>query len=202
MMSQLTASSTEDHIMTGRRRVARMLWVVAGLFALSWLPYHTVSLYLNFVSDNDTVSLTALSVALLVGHSQSAQNPVVYCIMSNTFKDAMTSALHCRRQHHSVHLNTHQVAYLSHQWWVEPTFFHSRPTFCWNLHICNLFSNKITLSELQCDNVVCFKHVKYLTTDTVVFGDFPAISDQLCKSLFTVRCCTKYEAELGLNRNI
>jgi len=38
-----------------------MLWVVAGLFAISWLPYHTVSLYLNFVSDNDSVSLTVLS---------------------------------------------------------------------------------------------------------------------------------------------
>ena len=68
-----------------------MLWVIAGLFAVSWLPYHTVSLYLNFISDNDPVSLTALSVALLVGHSQSAQNPVVYCIMSTTFRHTMTS---------------------------------------------------------------------------------------------------------------
>jgi len=94
--------------MAGRRRVARMLWVVAGLFAVSWLPYHTVSLYLNFVSDNDTVSLTALSVALLLGHSQSAQNPVVYCIMSSTFKHAMTSILRCR-PHHSPPLDIQVV---------------------------------------------------------------------------------------------
>jgi len=39
-----------------------MLWVIAGLFAVSWLPYHTVSLYLNFIDDNDQVSLTVLSV--------------------------------------------------------------------------------------------------------------------------------------------
>jgi len=97
--------------MAGRRRVARMLWVVAGLFAVSWLPYHTVSLYLNFVSDNDTVSLTVLSVALLLGHSQSAQNPVVYCIMSSTFKHAMMSVLRCHRHQHNMQLDI-QVAYL------------------------------------------------------------------------------------------
>ena len=97
--------------MAGRRRVARMLWVIAGLFAVSWLPYHTLSLYLNTVSDNDTVSLTVLSVALLLGHSQSAQNPVVYCIMSSTFKHAMMSVLRCRRQHHNTQLDI-QVAYL------------------------------------------------------------------------------------------
>jgi len=92
--------------MASRRRVARMLWVVAGLFAVSWLPYHTVSLYLNFVSDNDTVALSVLSVALLLGHSQSAQNPIVYCIMSSAFKHAMTSALRCRRQQqHNAHLD-------------------------------------------------------------------------------------------------
>jgi len=95
--------------MAGRRRVARMLWVVAALFALSWLPYHTVSLYLNFVSDNDTVSLTVLSVALLLGHSQSAQNPIVYCIMSSTFKHAMISVLRCHRQQHSIHLDLQVV---------------------------------------------------------------------------------------------
>jgi len=100
--------------MAGRRRVARMLWVVAGLFAVSWLPYHAVSLYLNFVSDNDTVSLTVLSVALLLGHSQSAQNPIVYCIMSSTFKHAMTSALRCRRQCHNHNTPLHvQVPHFS-----------------------------------------------------------------------------------------
>ena len=62
LLPQLTASWTEDRIMAARRRVARMLWVIAGLFAVSWLPYHTVSLYLNFIDDNDQVSLTVLSV--------------------------------------------------------------------------------------------------------------------------------------------
>ena len=104
--------------MASRRRVARMLWVVAGLFAVSWLPYHTVSLYLNFVSDNDTVSLTVLSVALLLGHSQSAQNPIVYCIMSSAFKHAMTSALRCRRQQHGVHLDI-QVAHIITGFWYR-----------------------------------------------------------------------------------
>ena len=94
-----------------------MLWVVAGLFAVSWLPYHAVSLYLNFVSDNDTVLLTVLSVALLLGHSQSAQNPIVYCVMSSAFKHAMASVLRCSRQRqqqqHSIHLDVIQVCRVS-----------------------------------------------------------------------------------------
>jgi len=40
-------SCTEDRIMAARRRVARMLWVIAALFAVSWLPYHTASLLLT-----------------------------------------------------------------------------------------------------------------------------------------------------------
>jgi 7 transmembrane receptor (rhodopsin family) len=87
----------DDPITASRRRVARLLIVVAVLFASSWLPYHAVSLYFNFVKKNEPVSLAVLSVALLLGHSQSAQNPIVYCIMSTTFRRAMISALHCRR---------------------------------------------------------------------------------------------------------
>lgn len=89
-----------DHIMTGRRRVARMLMVLAVLFAVSWLPYHTVSLYLNFVSENNLearISLATLSVSLLLGHSHSAQNPIIYCVMSESFKRGMTAILKCRK---------------------------------------------------------------------------------------------------------
>jgi len=35
-------SSHVGRMMAGRRRVARMLLLVAVLFALSWLPYHAV----------------------------------------------------------------------------------------------------------------------------------------------------------------
>src|SRR6218665_669219 len=98
--SCLSHQSSHDHIMTGRRRVARMLMVLAVLFTVSWLPYHTVSLYLNFVNENNLearISLATLSVSLLLGHSHSAQNPIIYCVMSDSFKRGMTAILQCRK---------------------------------------------------------------------------------------------------------
>ncbi len=82
-------------VMAGRRRVAKMLLVVAVLFALSWLPYNIIVLYTDFNAHNDT-PLSALSFALLLGHSHSAQNPVIYCIMNSAFKKGMLTLLRCR----------------------------------------------------------------------------------------------------------
>lgn len=94
------SQQAHDPIMAGRRRVARMLMVLAVLFAVSWLPYHTVSVYLNFVHENNLearISLATLSVSLLLGHSHSAQNPIIYCVMSDSFKRGMTAILKCRK---------------------------------------------------------------------------------------------------------
>ena len=86
-------------IIAGRRRVARMLLGLACLFAFSWLPYHIVSLYFDFSnkSNRDPRSLAALSFALLLGHSHSAQNPILYCIMNSSFKRGMLALIKCRR---------------------------------------------------------------------------------------------------------
>jgi hypothetical protein len=74
-----------------------MLLVLAVLFALSWMPYHAVSLYADFASNSETAnSLTSLSFALLLGHSHSAQNPIVYCLMNNNFRNGMIGLLCCR----------------------------------------------------------------------------------------------------------
>ncbi len=37
--------------MQGRRKVARMLIVLAILFAVNWLPYHVLSLAVDFIEN-------------------------------------------------------------------------------------------------------------------------------------------------------
>ena len=87
-------------MVAGRRRVAKMLLVLAILFALSWLPYYTIMLYTDF-NNTKGASLTALSFALLLEHSHSAQNPVIYCIMNSSFKRGMLLLLRCQWSSHS-----------------------------------------------------------------------------------------------------
>lgn len=85
-----------NHVMAGRRRVARMLLLLAVLFAVSWMPYYVISLYADFGRKGALEeSLVALSFALLLGHSHSAQNPILYCTMNRGFQKAASAALRC-----------------------------------------------------------------------------------------------------------
>lgn len=85
-----------SHVMAGRRRIARMLLLLAVLFAVSWMPYYAVSLYVGFGGKGALgESLVALSFALLLGHSHSAQNPILYCTMNRGFQKAVAALLRC-----------------------------------------------------------------------------------------------------------
>ena len=66
-----------------RKRVAWILLLLAFVFAVCWLPYNT----LNLMLDNETsISATFLQYMLLLGHANSALNPVIYCVMSRNFR--------------------------------------------------------------------------------------------------------------------
>ena len=80
--------------LTGRRRVAKMLFIMAVLFALSWLPVHVMGILLDFVGEatmKDKGRLLRLvhTYALWIAHSNSSINPICYCIMSSSFKSAL-----------------------------------------------------------------------------------------------------------------
>ena len=87
-----------DKILAGRRRLARMLLVLAILFALSWMPYHTIYLYTDFSSRSPADTSLILSYVLLLGHSHSAQNPVLYCFMNTSFKMGLRNLMKCRTE--------------------------------------------------------------------------------------------------------
>ena len=88
-----------EKVMAGRQRVARMLIVVAALFGVCWMPYHLLSLYLDFVIQvEESTALNALPFTILLGHSNSALNPILYCFMNKSFRKCTAKLLHCNRK--------------------------------------------------------------------------------------------------------
>jgi hypothetical protein len=87
--------------LASRRKVAKMLVVLVILFAVSWLPKHTTSLLLDFLSKGGESSAAiqalrkAYSFALWFALSNSSLNPICYCLMSESFKNAYKRAFRC-----------------------------------------------------------------------------------------------------------
>lgn len=79
-------------IIRERKRVAWILLILALLFAVCWMPLHIVTL----ISDIDpTITFPGRPYLLLLGHANSALNPVIYCIMSKNFRRSVKEVL-CR----------------------------------------------------------------------------------------------------------
>ncbi|XP_028168201.1 neuropeptide FF receptor 2-like [Ostrinia furnacalis] len=72
-----------------RKRVAWILLLLAVLFALCWLPYNILQLLVDVNAvPVDSVS-SALPYTLLLGHANSAINPIVYCLMTRNFRRSL-----------------------------------------------------------------------------------------------------------------
>ena len=87
-----------ERVMTGRRHVARMLIIVAVLFAICWMPYHILTLYIDFLKQADQSALKTLPFTILLGHSNSAVNPVLYCFMNKSFRKYAMKIVHCNKK--------------------------------------------------------------------------------------------------------
>lgn len=78
-----TGTQLNTQSLQSRRRLATMLMILALVFAISWLPYVTYRIYLEFAPDPD-INLMKLFIpfCLLIGHMHSAVNPIVYWLMN------------------------------------------------------------------------------------------------------------------------
>lgn len=86
---------SQTSVLKSRRRLARMLVAIAILFAISWMPYQVVSLYVDFRRDSKAANF--LKYCLLLGHFHSAQNPILYCIMNAKFRRGLIYLFQCKK---------------------------------------------------------------------------------------------------------
>ncbi|XP_061181798.1 neuropeptide Y receptor type 6-like [Saccostrea echinata] len=95
----VTSQCMGKQMMAGRKKVAKMLIALAIVFAICWLPYYIVSLYLDFNYDSPSAMrfMTVLPFVILLGHANSALNPLLYFYSSKTFRTYLLKILHCLR---------------------------------------------------------------------------------------------------------
>ncbi|RZC34950.1 7tm 1 domain containing protein [Asbolus verrucosus] len=99
----LSCMQQRNRLMRGRKRVACILLLLAFVFAGCWLPYHLVSL-LDDLSDASYKDLKMN--LLLLGHANSALNPIIYCALSRKFrrsiKDLICISVHFTRRRQNM----------------------------------------------------------------------------------------------------
>ncbi|KAF9823749.1 hypothetical protein SFRURICE_017312 [Spodoptera frugiperda] len=92
-------------IVRERKRVAWILLLLAVLFALCWLPYNILQLLIDVNAVNVESVSAILPYTLLLGHTNSAINPIVYCLMTRNFRRSLRKLI-CHDPG-NIHSSTH-----------------------------------------------------------------------------------------------
>lgn len=74
-------------VIKARKRVACILLLLAFVFAGCWLPYHIDNLMLDLGSPPTSGDIKRYM--LLLGHVNSALNPIIYCALSKKFRSSI-----------------------------------------------------------------------------------------------------------------
>lgn len=89
-------------ILKQRRRTVKMLICVVIIFGLCWLPYYIVNLWLDFSVDDKSKTVVMTTVytyiypfVMILGLSNSAVNPICYCLLSRGFRRGLRHILYC-----------------------------------------------------------------------------------------------------------
>lgn len=88
-----------NRLIRSRKRVACILLLLACIFAICWLPYHIMLLWMDInhkvhlssKDDHDDAgdSMEIRKYFLLLGHANSALNPIIYCALSRRFRNSI-----------------------------------------------------------------------------------------------------------------
>ncbi|XP_066120453.1 cytospin-B isoform X5 [Saccopteryx bilineata] len=102
---QLQHAELVEHSRTTLRReahAAKSLAVIVGIFALCWLPVHTINCVTLFRGEVKNKSKWLMNVAILLSHANSVVNPVVYAYRNrdfrSTFHGIISRYVLCRTQ--------------------------------------------------------------------------------------------------------
>uniref|UniRef100_A0A803T817 Neuromedin B receptor n=1 Tax=Anolis carolinensis TaxID=28377 RepID=A0A803T817_ANOCA len=92
------SEQTKKHMET-RKRLAKIILVFVGLFAVCWLPTHVLYMYRSFNYDKIDPSLghmVATLVARVLSFSNSCVNPFALYFLSESFRRHFNSQVCCR----------------------------------------------------------------------------------------------------------
>ncbi|XP_031622005.1 uncharacterized protein LOC116340015 isoform X2 [Contarinia nasturtii] len=107
------ANSSTLSQLRARRKAAKMLVVVVLMFAICYLPVHTLNIVRYTIEQEQTTIVAILSlISHWLCYANSAVNPLIYNFMSGKFRREFVSALErCRcsnrdvYRHHSCYFN-------------------------------------------------------------------------------------------------
>ncbi|GLV36196.1 RYamide receptor [Carabus blaptoides fortunei] len=93
-----------------RKRVAWILLLLALLFAACWLPHSILNLLLD--TGDFTASKWLMPYCILLGHANSAINPIIYCFMTRNFRRSVKELVFRTRNNFTTRrTNRGQVSY-------------------------------------------------------------------------------------------
>ncbi|KAF7272213.1 hypothetical protein GWI33_014982 [Rhynchophorus ferrugineus] len=94
--SESACVQQRNRLMRSRKRVACILLLLAFVFAGCWLPYHIMALIMDTttLTDDQTNQIQYVNIyLLLLGHTNSALNPIIYCALSRNFRNSIKQLL-------------------------------------------------------------------------------------------------------------
>ncbi|KAI9528303.1 hypothetical protein NQZ68_021944 [Dissostichus eleginoides] len=100
LIYRLTSLRLESVKMETRKRLAKIVLVFVGLFALCWFPNHVLYMYRSFHYQQMDLSVAHLVVTLLsrvLSFSSSCVNPFALYLLSESFRRHFNSQLQCGR---------------------------------------------------------------------------------------------------------
>ncbi|CAG9762377.1 unnamed protein product [Ceutorhynchus assimilis] len=105
--NESTCAQQRNRVMKSRKRVACILLLLAVVFAACWLPYHIMNLIVNVGGQQSASWSQELGMyLLLLGHANSALNPIIYCALSRNFRNSIRNLLKfkitCKRKKNNM----------------------------------------------------------------------------------------------------
>ena len=96
LQRQNSCMNNENKVLLGRRRLALIMTIISLLFAVCWLPYYIFLICMDFDGQMSRDLITLYPFALLLGHTNCAQNPILYCFMHRGFKVCVIRIIKCQ----------------------------------------------------------------------------------------------------------
>ncbi|KAJ6659703.1 hypothetical protein lerEdw1_018416 [Lerista edwardsae] len=90
--SGIKVSSTRRR--RSERKVTQMVVIIVVVFVFCWLPFYTFNIVnLIFILPEEPVLVDVFSSVIILSYANSCANPILYCFLSNNFKQSFQKAL-------------------------------------------------------------------------------------------------------------